>query len=723
MKSLRLPLERLLLAAWVALFLLTAAPAQQPQTQPPPDPPQAAPAPNDEEVVRVTSELVQTGVTVFDKQGRFVNGLKLEDFVLQVDGKPQAVAFFDRVTTGGPEEAARLARAAGTPPARAPSARGRVLMFFVDDLHLSFEAHKRTRDLLARFVERDLRPDDVAVVASTSGKIGFLQQFTDDPVVLRAAAARLVYNRDYSATDRERPPMSEYEALLIDRRDPTTTKRFVAETMAQGLALSADSAEATVRMRARSVLQQAASYTAATLRTFESFMRNSAQMPGLKVTFFISDGFYLDTNNSDVIVRLQRITDAAARSGVVIYTLHSRGLEAPFGAEDDLSSSRLSDKFSEGLAQQDPLNALAVDTGGRLIKNTNDFTAGIRKALDETSSYYLLAWRPEAESQREGKFRSVKVSVRGRPELTVRLQKGFFDGRPKLLAKPAESPVAAADPAEEQLRAAVASLYPRRALPTALAVNYVDTGAGGPSVAASLQIESDAVEFTPDAAGGKATALVDVAGAVFNADGKQEDGFRTRLTVTASDAARDPARRPDILYHYTPRLRPGLYQVRVAARDTKSGLVGSSSQWLEVPDLSARRLALSSLLVGERTPDARTVRAGAQAGDESPFAAAPLSVDRRFARTSALRYLVYVYNSAGPTPDVTLQTRVLRGEQVLLSTEPRKVAAEGQDPARLAYAADIPLNTLSPGRYVLHVNVSDRAAKKTAERRVTFEVR
>ncbi|HYP54660.1 MAG TPA: hypothetical protein VEQ42_14015, partial [Pyrinomonadaceae bacterium] len=161
MKNLRRPLKRLLLASSAALCLLAAARAQLPV------PPEVVePAQGDEEVVRVTAELVQTGVTVFDKQGRFVYGLKAEDFELSVDGKPQALSFFDIVTTGGADEAARLARASGARPAPAPAAppsRGRVFMFFVDDVHLTFAGHKRTRELLARFVERDLRPDDVAV--------------------------------------------------------------------------------------------------------------------------------------------------------------------------------------------------------------------------------------------------------------------------------------------------------------------------------------------------------------------------------------------------------------------------------------------------------------------------------------------------------------------------------------------------------------------------------
>ena len=53
-----------------------------------------------DDVVRVNTELVQTDVMVFDKRGRFVDGLKPEQFALRVDNKPQTIAFFERVTSG-----------------------------------------------------------------------------------------------------------------------------------------------------------------------------------------------------------------------------------------------------------------------------------------------------------------------------------------------------------------------------------------------------------------------------------------------------------------------------------------------------------------------------------------------------------------------------------------------------------------------------------------------
>ena len=54
-------------------------------------------SPPQDDVIRVNTELVQTDVTVFDKKGRFVDGLTASDFELVIDGKPQDISFFERV--------------------------------------------------------------------------------------------------------------------------------------------------------------------------------------------------------------------------------------------------------------------------------------------------------------------------------------------------------------------------------------------------------------------------------------------------------------------------------------------------------------------------------------------------------------------------------------------------------------------------------------------------
>src|SRR5687767_8086505 len=53
-----------------------------------------------DDVLRISTELVQTGVSVFDKQGRFVEGLTKEDFELQVDRRPAPISFFESIVAG-----------------------------------------------------------------------------------------------------------------------------------------------------------------------------------------------------------------------------------------------------------------------------------------------------------------------------------------------------------------------------------------------------------------------------------------------------------------------------------------------------------------------------------------------------------------------------------------------------------------------------------------------
>src|SRR6476646_7981686 len=82
----------------VAAWAMGQEPAKPPQT---PD------------VIRTNTSLVQTDVMVFDKQGKFVDGLTRDKFALKVDGKPRDVSFFEAVLAGSPNEEAQLAAARG----------------------------------------------------------------------------------------------------------------------------------------------------------------------------------------------------------------------------------------------------------------------------------------------------------------------------------------------------------------------------------------------------------------------------------------------------------------------------------------------------------------------------------------------------------------------------------------------------------------------------------
>ena len=103
------------------------------------------------------------------------------------------------------------------------------------------------------------------------------------------------------------------------------------------------------------------------------------------------------------------------------------------------------------------------------------------------------------------------------------------------------------------------------------------------------------------------------------------------------------------------------------------------------------------------------------------------SVRAAVKRDSTLRFLVFAYNmapsAADQKPDVAVQVQVLRDDQPVITTALRKISTDGvTDLTRLPYAAEIPMNELLPGRYVLQISLIDRVAKQSTSRKTHFDV-
>jgi len=398
-----------------------------------------------DDVIRVKTELVQTEVMVFDKKGRFVEGLKPEQFELAINGAPRSVSFFEQVTAGSAKEIAQVAAAQSVTAvpddssASASSERGRTIFFFLDDLHLSPASLARSREALQRFVANQMNPSDQVAIVTTSGQIGFLQQLTDNPAVLRTAIARLssrmisdVYTgktqiSDYMASQVFDYGNRELFALLLE-----STK--VEQQMGPGsrhgdhrLAASY-SAVPNLRNRLRQINDQARMTAEATLAVLEGLVISSQALPGRKVVFFLSDGFSINQRKADQDEQFKRIARGAASAGMVIYTMDARGTFLNFGSSVDASTNDYVDMTARaaGVAQgevaatREPLRILADETGGRAIFNSNAIDDGIAKAVEETSKYYLLAWRAEAGATEASMKKSLRVTIRERPDLTVR---------------------------------------------------------------------------------------------------------------------------------------------------------------------------------------------------------------------------------------------------------------------------------------------------------------
>ena len=701
---------------------------------------QSQPQDRIDEVIRINTELVQTEVMVFDRQGHFVGGLRPEQFELVLSGTKQPISFFDQITAGSQAEAAQLAAARSGPTGKrepikteavTEDGRGRVLFFFLDDLHTSPASLARARKALLHFVDEQMNPNDQVAIVSGSGQVGFLQQLTDNPDVLHAAIGRL-NNKQVKEGYPGKTQISEYMATQIEDYRNKQLLAYLMEAvkveqqMGPGIRhgdhrpAASYSSLPFIENRINQINTQARLTTAATLASLKGLMLSSAALPGRKVVLFLSDGFLVSERKMGVLEALEVVTETAKRSGVIVYTMDLRGTSLNLGGGVDVSNNEYAD-FSgrraglagaEIAATQEPLKRIAEETGGRAILNSNAIGEGFLQAIGETSNYYLLAWRPDSPEVRQGKQR-LQVSIKGRPDLRVRLRNNVYQTPAQPVAKTSKTEQAkevsapSPPPVEAQLVHTLGSLYPQKDLPVSLAVGFQNASDVGFVLKLSMQIDRQALDL--DSHSKTQPAELDVAGVAVD-DRGQLVSFKQVVTVPVEASGSERK----VTWHQQLAVKPGLYQVRVALRERSSGRTGSAMQWIALPETATAEFGLSSLFLGERKEE------GTGAPGPQPIT---VDVDHRFARSSALRFQTYVYYAArgGQGPQVLVETQVLRNRQSVMRVAPVKVPLT-RDAARLPYWSELALKDLPPGYYVLLVTATDQIANRSTSQRVNFVV-
>jgi VWFA-related protein len=573
------------------------------QTKPEPKPEPTKPEPEAQDVIKFDTSLVQTDVMVFDKNGHFVDGLKPDQFQLKIDKTQREISFFEIVKSGGLSN--RREEVKSDEPVTGTSTKAEALrrsvIFYVDDLHLAPDSLERTRKSLLEFINTGIGQNDLVAITSPSGQIGFLQQLTDDKEALRAAVARLNY-RTETKTDMEKPPMSEYIAAKIREGDEQALIYYTQEVQRQNCfkvrntlicSVTPQGARQMVKNRANQIAVESAPATDNTLRLLEGLMRTAAQLPGRKVVFVISDGFFLNDFKTGSYDRIRRVTEAAGKAGVVIYTIDARGI---FGDSISITNNKPLDSkgmlvgagIGEIAASQDGLNALAKDTGGQALRNTNrPMHEFVQQVVDETSNYYLIAWKPDSEEQKRGKFKSIEVSIVGRPDLKVRVRNNYFKtaALPLLTTKKKhdKDPIKAR---EDDMRLVIDAPVSQREIPAEVDLRFVQMPGVGTRVIATLSIDESALTF--EMTDGKIAADVDIGGILYDDKGKPIDSFVGRLRIfPRSNAAETTAatRKKRQVYRFNAMVPGGLYQVRVGVRDLKSSRIGSAMDWIKVPKI------------------------------------------------------------------------------------------------------------------------------------------
>ena len=702
------------------VLLLSVSFALSQTTQP--QKPQEEVGPGD--VVRITTQLVQTDVVVVDSKDRVVKDLTLADFELYDNGKKQDLKFLEFISVAGERRSEGKRPGAEIPTSaieneniKGVSAKEvkRVIAFVIDDLTIPIQDLPNIRNLLFDFVDNKMQDGDLITIMRVVGGKGLLQQFTGDRTLLKKAIAAIKpVAHPYSAVGGPEPK----------RIDNPRTAGVVEEDLSEQLS------EVTERAEFFSPNEESNLYSRglSTLSTAVYVIESLKEIPGHKNMVIISGGIPIFTpSNSDtgetvftnVQYLLQRLSDAALRAGVTINALDPRGLSASPGTVSFTETEGRSNYQSEimgtrtgfgrgGIADQATLspllagagerlglNTIAKLTGGVSVANTNDFGSGLDKILSRSQGYYMLAYTPREKFDR--KYHKLEVKVK-RSDVRVLHHEGYAarEDRPRSERTKEEQIVAAA---RSPLAKRDIEINPTVALKLLPEANKA-------AVEVHLLIDPKKLNFTQ--ANGHYSTSLDVVGFVLDELGKQRGGFSETLNLNLSQENYDRAK-DGIIYTAAIDLPPGYFQLRTVVREGSSGGLGTFSKYLEVPDLKRNVMAVSSLFLF------------AVEGNQPT----PLTAIRRVSRKQDLRYAVLIYNPKlkDGQPKLMSQLIISQGGNVLLREpeQPVEPLANNQH----AKIGQFGISKMQPGRYTLTVVITDTLAdkkKQTVSRSLDFTV-
>jgi len=711
--------------------------------------------PTPEEVVKITTNLIQIDVTVTDKSGKIVTGLSREDFEVFENGEKQNISNFSYISgttagatiTGGENAAAGAQNTQqGPPKPLTPQQVRRAIAVVIDDLNLSFESVFSTRIALKKFVNERMEPNDLVAVIRTSGGVGALQQFTSDKRLLLAAIEKIRWNPLGSAG---------VEAISTTKMDGEDITEYT--TLDTGRGIAAVRPEMTARISGRkrpnlttektSLYHKERGYEETqeginaihSLGVIRYIINGMSDLPGRKAMMLFSDGIRISGSGNGradtVKAFLEQVADSANRASVVVYTFDTKGLRPMgFQASDNLvetHETKRDEKSAERLintqGSQEGLTYFAGQTGGKALINSNDLNGGIERVLEEQSGYYLLGYLPDTDTFDPAKRRFNKLEIKvKRAGLKASYRSGFFnstDGGPAV-------PVNVTS--EQQMAKALTSPFARNDIAVSHNALYVDAPADGGYVRSFVHIDAAKLKFTADAEGWN-KATFDIAAVTFGDNGLPVEKQETKYTIKSRGPTHDAMLRNGFVYVLImPVKQSGVYQYRVALRDADTGKIGSASQILEIPDLSKRKLTVSSMAVEnvsmatwKNITDGKVGNAPGQMQLTSTLLYD--TVLRQFPAGTVLRYGFEVYNAktdGGHMPQLETQTKIFQNNQAMVVGNVMKFNADGQaDPRHLRVSGNIMLkDTLPAGDYALQVMVRDLNSKQTTTQLFPFEI-
>ncbi len=278
---------------------------------------------DEDEVVRITTNLVQVDVTVTDRDGRQVTDLKREDFEIREEGQLQQITDLSFIGTSPatsspepskPSNKGKPRDAPAPPPIRLRADQvARTVAVLVDDEYMSFPSVGATGDALKTFIDERIEPNDLVGIFRTTRSNTLLQQFTVDRKQLALAVRRLVW---LPGTNNS---VDVFAPVRGDLDIPTKTDREN-----EGRGVSAEDMKGLGRERAEYFSSD--SRVPRVVVALRFLINDMRKLPGRKAIVLFSDGL-------DIKAELQRplrfLVDYANRSGIVIHTIDARGLVNP----------------------------------------------------------------------------------------------------------------------------------------------------------------------------------------------------------------------------------------------------------------------------------------------------------------------------------------------------------------------------------------------------------
>jgi VWFA-related protein len=651
-----------------------------------------------QQTFRAATHLIVQTVSVKDKNGRPILGLTARDFAVTENGQPQEIAFVEYQALDAAPASSVTALTAGNPASPAfvvapvtqeavavplpgdVKYRGRRLLILYFDLYnMAFFDEMRMYASASEYVTaRMTAADMLAIMVFDNGAVRLRQDFTDDRVVLREAIQQLMT----AADDKHNGLGGTFDPGGAFGQDDDTFNIFSTD-------------------RQLSALQTA--------------VTGLGPLPEVKTLVYFGS---LRLNGADNLAQLRATVNAAVRANVTINPIDTRGLVAtpPLGDATKASPGGMG-MFSGAIAQsatirqqqsQDTYYALAKDTGGRAMFDNNDLALGIVQAAQAVTGYYILGYYTK-NTATDGRFRRVKVTLAANVSAELSYRAGYYGEKEFSKFTTADK--------ERQLEEALRLEDPITEIPMAMEVNYFQISSAEYFVPVSVRMPGS--ELTRPRPNGTSRAEIDMIGEVKDEYGVTIRNTRDRLQFTLDPAKASEVRRRPIQYELGFSLLPGSYVIKLLARDSTTGRIGTLLGSFTIPNLERERVRLpisSVVLTSQRVARASalyTVQQKIPSDTAHPLVRSGQtlipSVTRTFSASQPLFVFLQAYErDAARMRPIAAFVTLYRDGATALETETLAIS-DGWDPKSRAVPIrfEISLRGLAPGSYDCQVTVLD----------------